>query len=120
MKRNSCSSRHKLIVRNEFEGSGPNRDVEQKHSTPSDGQRAQSRLTDSLWTRTTIFGGARGGRRPILCWRRQSENPAADWSLSERRTNRRTVRLCRRQIYPGRKVAMFCYSTKTNSTNKAC
>lgn len=78
----------------------------------TDNRTAQARLTDSLWTLTTIFAWARGGRWPTARWLRQSEEPAADWLLSERRTNRGTVRLFRGQINPGPKVAKMSHLLK--------
>ncbi len=77
-----------------------------------DNRAAQARLTESLWTLTTIFAWTSGGRWPTARLLRQSEEPAADWLLLERRTNRGTVRLFRRQIYPGPKIATICHLLK--------
>jgi len=116
MKRNSCSSRQQLIVRNELEGSGPNTHTytraEQKHSTPSDGLGLRLRLDSLTLFRFSLLyldDLAVGG--DLMHWLRQSE-PASDWSLSERWTNHRTIRLCKAQICPGREVAMFTDSLK--------
>lgn len=100
-------------MRNELEGSGPNRHAEQKHSTPSDGLKLKLRLDSlTLFTVSLLYLDEPAVGGDLMHWLPQSEDPAADWSLSERRTNHRTIRLCRGQICPGREVAMFCCSLK--------
>jgi len=84
--------------------------AEQKHSTPSDGLRLRlDSLTLFRFSLLYLDDLAVGG--DLMHWLRQSE-PASDWSLSERWTNHRTIRLCKAQICPGREVAMFTDSLK--------